>query len=292
MCGSGFRKSVLVAVAVLLFALAASGPAFAQDDPNSGSLTFTGGFDMPSIYYFRGIRQDTDPGFTLWPFGDVGLSLASGDGPVKSATLNVGVWNSLHSGSAGLDGTSGRLHYEEDFYAGLSLGLAGGMTLGTTFTAYTSPNGMFNTVKEISVKAAHADLLAPYGLVAVELEGQADAGANEGIYLELGAGPSVPLGGGRATLAIPTKVGLSLRDYYEGFDEFGVAEDSRFGFFSVGGLLTFPITAMPTRFGAWNVHGGADFLVFGDRTELINMNKDGETSKNRVVGLFGIGVTY
>ena len=48
------------------------------------------------------------------------------------------------------------------------------------FTAYTSPNDMFSTVKEISFKVAHASKYAPYALVAFEFggdsSGQADGG--------------------------------------------------------------------------------------------------------------------
>ena len=30
-------------------------------DPNPGALTFSGAFDVPTLYYFRGIRQEFDP---------------------------------------------------------------------------------------------------------------------------------------------------------------------------------------------------------------------------------------
>jgi hypothetical protein len=111
-------------------------PAQAQD-PNPGAITLTAGLDIPTLYFFRGIRQETDPKLTLWPYGDVGLALFAGDGGVRSVGVNFGVWNSLHTGSSGLDGPSDKLHYEEDFYATLNLGFGAGVALGTTFTAYT-----------------------------------------------------------------------------------------------------------------------------------------------------------
>ena len=80
------------------------------------------------------------------------MAVYSGDGGLKSVGLNVGSWNSLHTGSAGCDGPSGKLWYEGDFYATLGLGFGGGVSLGTTYTAYTSPNNMFSTVKEIAFK--------------------------------------------------------------------------------------------------------------------------------------------
>ena len=78
----------------------------------------------------------------MFPFGDVGIALYSGDGGVKSAGVNFGIWNSLNTGSSGLDASpKKRIHYEQDFYASLSLGVGGGVTLTPMFTTYTSPNG-------------------------------------------------------------------------------------------------------------------------------------------------------
>jgi hypothetical protein len=269
------------------------GTAFAQapaNDPNPGAITFTGGLDVPSVYVFRGIVQESDPKMTLWPYGDIGLALASGEGAVKSVGLNFGVWNSLQTGSSGTDGPSEKLHYEEDFYTTFSLGFDKGITLGTTFTAYTSPNAMFNTVKELSFKVSKSGMIAPYGVIAFELSdnGAADGyygeGAGKGTYLELGAGPSWSLAGGKATVAIPVKLGMSLSNYYQDLD---TGEDNKFGFFDIGALITLPLSGIPGSFGSWNLHGGVDFLAFGDTTKKIN---SGDGSK--VVGLFGIGVTY
>jgi hypothetical protein len=273
-------------------ALLVSGSALAQaapSDPNLGALTFTGGFDVPTIYYFRGIRQEVKPSITLWPYGDIGLALFSGDGGVKRVGVNFGVWNSLQTGSSGSKGPSARLHYQEDFYTTLALGFGGGVGLATTFTAHTSPNGMFNTIQEISIKMTKTHMGNPYGFVAFELsdKGQADNGTKKGTYLELGAGPSWALMKNGPTLAIPVKVGLSLKDYYQ-----SGTVDNKFGFFDVGGLLTVPLKGVPSRFGSWNVHGGADVLVFGATTKLLNVNAAGEEKKSQVVGLVGIGLRY
>src|SRR5437588_7369991 len=73
-----------------------AGPALAQGSAvNTGALRLTAGVDFPSIYYFRGIRQEVEPKVTLWPYGDVGITLA------KRVSANVGVWNSLNIGSSG-----------------------------------------------------------------------------------------------------------------------------------------------------------------------------------------------
>ena len=123
-CGKA-RCQALVAGGVVL-CLTAS-PAWAQGsaDPNPGNLTLTGGIDFLNAYLFRGIPQD-DTGVVMWPYGDLGIALHSGDGMFKSIGVNVGLWNSLHTGDAGLDGPSGKLWYESDFYATFGLGFGEG----------------------------------------------------------------------------------------------------------------------------------------------------------------------
>jgi hypothetical protein len=96
--------------------------------------------------------------------------------------------------------------------------------------------------------------------------------------------PSWPLAG-PVTFAMPVKVGLSLKDYYE----FG-GVDYTFGFFDVGGLVTVPISKIPVSFGSWNVHGGVDYLRLGDGAVGLGLGTDGK--KNQAVVMGGIGMTY
>jgi hypothetical protein len=285
----GAARLALASAMIVLLASASVRAQAATSDPNRGALTFTGGLDLPTVYFFRGIRQEVTPSITLWPYGDIGLALFSGSGGMKSVGVNFGVWNSLQTGSSGLKGPTARLHYQEDFYTTLALGFGGGVGLATTFTTRTSPNGLFNTIREMSLKVTKAHMGNPYALVAFELsdKGQADGGSKKGTYLELGAGPSWALRKDGPTLAIPVKVGLSLKNYYE-----SGTVDNTFGFFDVGGLLTMPLKFVPGRFGAWNIHGGADVLVFGPTTKLLNVNAAGEVKKSQVVGLVGIGLRY
>jgi len=279
-----------IAVASILLAFVAA-PAAAQEppDPNPGSLTLTASMDFLNAYMFRGIRQD-DTEVIMWPAADLGIAVYSGDGGVKSVGVNVGTWNSLHTGAAGSDGPSGKLWYEGDFYATLGLGLGGGVGVSTTYTAYTSPNNLFSTVKEIAFKLGVDDsvylgaaALKPYALLARELDtapglGQADAGLNAGTYLEFGVAPG--WAGEAASLAFPLKVGLSAGDYYE-----LAGADHTFGYFSVAGIATVPLGGT-TSFGAWNLHGGVEFQALGETTEAIN--GDG----HKVIGSIGIGLAY
>lgn len=291
-------KTISVSMAIAMCALLLAGPAAAQTstvpapatvstpppDSNPGSITFTGNVDVlaGTPYIFRGIVQEADPKLTLWPSGDIGIAVFSGTGALKSASVNFGVWNSLQTGSSGLDNDVDKLHYEEDFYAALGLGFSKA-AFTTTYTAYTSPNGLFGTVQEIAFKVAVTHKVAPYVVLAQELGAVgADGGSNKGTYVEVGIGPSWPVGGGKATIAIPVKLGLSANNYYE---LSGV--DNKFGFFDIGALVTVPLTGIPASYGAWNFHIGGDAFVFGETTKAINAGK-----KSKGVFLFGFGVAY
>jgi hypothetical protein len=287
----------LALVLLLAVPAAAQAPA-ASTDPNPGKMTLTGSFDGVSTYMFRGIRQHST-GIALWPVADLGLAVYSGDETLKSATVNVGTWNSLHTGDTGQDGPTGKLWYESDFYSKLNLGFGGGTSVAALYTAYTSPNNAFTTVKEIAFQLSVDDsaylgkaALKPYALVAFEFDtepgvGQADGGADAGRYLEVGVAPGYS--GSRASLAVPVKVGLSLANYYElntGTAAAPVFEDHTFGYFSIAGLVTVPLGGT-TSFGAWNVHGGIEFQALGDTTKALN-GGDGQ----RVIGSVGIGFSY
>ena len=203
----------------------------------------------------------------------------------------VGSWNSQHTGDTGTDGPSGKLWYESDFYATLGFGFGRAVSLATTYTAYTSPNNTFSTVKEVMVKLAVDDsarlgkgAVKPYPIIAQELDtsaglGQADGGEKAGTYFELGIAPGYT--GSRFSLAVPVKAGFSLNNYYE-----LEGTDHPFGFLSVGGVVTVPLGST-TKFGGWNVHGGVELQTLGDATASFN---GGDRSK--VIGSIGIGFSY
>jgi hypothetical protein len=258
-------------------------PAPAPPAANTGAIKLTAGIDVPSLYYFRGIRQEADPKVTLWPYGDVGITLMSADKGLKSVAVNFGVWNSLHTGTSGSGNATGTsIHYEEDFYSTLTLGFSGA-AFSAKYIAYTSPNELYTTDKEVDFQVTGTQKFAPYGLVAVELgKGEADGGSKKGTYVEFGVAPSWPLGKSPATFAIPVSVGLSAKDYYEGSDG-----DSKFGFVDVGALVTVPFSKVPAKFGSWNVHFRGDYFGFGDTTKAFNKDK-----ANGYVGMLGLGLSY
>ena len=300
------RVGMLSLLTALVLAVCSIAPAAAQDaDPNPGAITIAGAVDFTNVYMFRGIRQD-DTGVITQPYFDLGVALHSADAGLKSVGVNFGTWNSLHSGDTGSksDETGfgcacGKLWYESDFYATLGLGFSG-VSVGTTYTAYTSPNNGFTTVKELSFKVTGDDsgalgraAMHPWAVLAFEMDtalnrGQADGGAKAGKYLELGVAPG--FAGARASLAVPIKFGLSMGDYYElnvGTPQVADYQDNKFGFFSIAPTVTVPFSAMPTSFGSWNLHASYEFQKLGDTTTAFN---GGEDTKN--IGLVGIGFSY
>jgi hypothetical protein len=295
----GMRSVSLFGNAVL-FLVIASLPLQAQDagtpDSNPGAITVTAAADGVSTYMFRGIRQNTT-GVAIQPSVDVGVSfLSGGTEGLSSVGLNIGTWNSLHSGDTGADAPSGNMWYEQDFYTTLSLGL-GATSVATSFTAYTSPNAGFTTVREISFRVAYDDsplsgraALRPFGIIAFEFlaepgVGQADGGEAAGTYLELGIAPAVAAG--PVTLALPVRLGMSLSNYYELRGPTGsVVSDQRFGYFSVTGFGSVPL-GQPSRFGAFNLHGGIEYQRLGDTTRAFNGG-----DQNKAIWSFGLGMTY
>jgi hypothetical protein len=264
------------AMAVLGVVLTAS-PAWAQDPPPV--VVVTGALDVVNQYNFRGIRQNSE-GVSIWPYVDFGFTPYRGDGSLKTVGLNLGTWNAFHSQINEDDFGTGNKWYESDLYATLGLGF-GATALAFTYTSYTSPADLFSHVKELAVKLSFDDsaalgsgALKPYGLVAFELDdaGQADAGDAKGTYLEFGVAPGYA--GSRASLAVPIKVGLSASDYYE----FGLPEDSKFGYFSIAGIVTVPLGAHA------NIHFGGEFQAFGDNLKTYN---DQDT-----VGIGSIGLGF
>jgi hypothetical protein len=272
-----------LAMMVLAVVLTAAPPAWAQDPP---PVVVTGGLDLVNQYNFRGIRQNTE-GVSIWPYVDFGFTPFRGDGGLKTVGINLGTWNAFHSQINEDDFGTGNKWYESDLYATVGLGFSQG-ALAVTYTSYTSPADLFAHVKELAVKlsgpAAVGGLsLAPYALVAFELsdDGQADAGAAKGTYLELGVAPG--FSGASASLAVPIKVGLSASDYYE----FG-GEDETFGYLSIGGIVTVPMGAHA------NIHGGVEFQTFGDTVKAYNGFGDDplDPSGSAVIASIGLGFAF
>ena len=273
-----------VLLAVLAAVALTAGTASAQ---NEGRVSVGAGIDFSTSYYFRGIVQETG-GFIAQPYLEGGLSLYAGDN--GSVSFAAGTWNSLHSRTDDgfVGGGAPGIYYENDFYAGLGFGFAGGWGADVTYTAYMSPRGSWGTTKELAIGLSHDDVIAPYVTLAFEMSGGAEGGPNEGSYLELGIEPSLPLEDAPVSVSFPVAVGLSLSDYYEYAMPSGMVEDGGFGFFNIGASLGIPISGIPEEWGSWEFAAGVQLLFFGDALKVINGSDDGVEP----IAIFGLSLGY
>jgi hypothetical protein len=264
------------AAAPVATADAATVDAAAQEPaPGPKRVVVTTGFDFATAYMFRGIYQE-DSGTVAPVYADVAVNLDRG------VTLNFGNWSSLHSGPSG-HGGHGNAWYESDYYGSATFTF-GKVKPGVLYTSYTSPNDVFATVHELAGVLAYDDSsspfpLSPKAILGFELGGgQADGGANRGTYLELGIKPALKAAP-KLTVYVPVKVGLSVKDYYE-----GATGSNRFGYFDTGIIASVPLSFGG---GSWEVHGGVDFLWLGDNMALLNSGDD-----FKPVGIIGMTFTY
>ena len=269
---SFLKQAQSVAVDLARTSTAVAAQAAPADEPPP--VKVTGGIDFPSLYMFRGIRQEFDPALTVQPFVNVAF-IAS-----PAATINVGSWNSLHTGSTS-DGPGS--YYESDFYVSGAF-TSGAVTTTALYTAYMSPADAFGTVHELAFTAAFSDSessfpMAPAVTVAFELgDNTADGGPEgKGVYLEFGATPTIPTGEA-FTLTVPIKLGFSLKDYYENPE---TGEDSKFGYFSIG------LAALKSLTPNLDIHGSLLVYALGDTLKLFN---NGDAAQ--VVGSVGLGFSF
>ncbi|MCI0483280.1 MAG: hypothetical protein L0Y78_01725 [candidate division NC10 bacterium] len=282
-----------LALAGLFLHTAAAQAAEEEKGPNKGNVSVGVGVEFPTAYFFRGILQEDD-GFIAQPFLETNIKVYEGDAPLNSVSAKLGIWNSFQSESPGVpsDPTS---WYEADLYGGLTFGLFDNFQLGVIYTAYISPNNSFGTVQEIAFKIGYDDskLLGPFALspsilIAVELDGQADAGLtpDEGVYLQLGIQPGFKLFEDAkypVSVTFPMTLGLGFDDYYE----FNTGNNSTFGYFDLGLIASVPLAFIPAAYGTWEVHAGVHFFFLGDNLETVN---GGDSFQ--AVGTFGLSMVY
>ena len=281
-------RRVLGAMAVVALAggVLASG---ATAQGNGGKVAGSAGIDFSHAYFFRSIVQERS-GVVVQPYMDMTFSLFEGTEGLNSVTFTIGQWNSLHTGPSGSDGPAANVGawYESDFYTGFGFGVDN-WEFGLTYTTYLSPNDSFGPVKELALSLAVDDsallggfTLSPHVLMAIELSGQADGGASEGVYLELGVEPGLSLSGTPVSVSFPVTLGVSLTDYYEETP----GSDDVFGYADIGVMASAPLP-VPESHGAWEVSGGIHLLSLGGA--LTSFNGDDDL---QAVGTFGFSIGY
>ncbi|MDH3582844.1 MAG: hypothetical protein OER86_01365, partial [Phycisphaerae bacterium] len=205
----------IVAAALLM-------PATAGADEHEGggaNFSVTAGFDVTTAYFFRGLPQENQ-GYIVQPYVELGLQVTD------NLSVNLGMWNSVHenatfaSAAAGSGGADIEDWYEADIYAGFGYQISDRLATSVTWTNLTSPADAFAKINEVAVGFTYDDsgcwdeiseglAMNPHVTVIQELQGQADLGTNEGLYLELGVGPQFNVSEDEGvTLTIPITVGV------------------------------------------------------------------------------------
>ena len=275
--------------ATLVALIVGSVPPVVAAQPSPSRISVATGADFSHAYFFRGIVQERS-GVVAQPFFEVSFNLFEGTEGLNNVSLTVGQWNSLHSGPSGSDGPPANVGawYESDFHTGVSFGVDN-WDFGVTYTTYLSPNDSFGTVKELALNFSFDDsawlgplALSPHIAMAVELDGQADGGGGEGVYVEFGVAPAIPLGESPISLTVPATLGLSLSDYYEETP----GNDSVFGFADIGVVATLPLP-IDGSYGVWEVNGGLHLMTLGAALTAFN-GGDGL----QAVGTFGFNLEY
>jgi hypothetical protein len=265
----------------------------AEEKVNTGRLALSLGVDWASAYFFRGIAQEVG-GANFQPYASVAFKLVDHVGPLTALTATPGIWNNWHAGGGTLvEPVDPKFWYESDLYFTLAATLFENLTLGLTYTAYTSPNDSFGTVQELGLSLSLNDskwlgafALNPSLFVGGELTGQADAGHARGVYLQLGITPSytfAPESAYPLTVSFPVTLGLSAGNYYE----FGTGDNPAFGYVQFGPVFAVPMSFIPKSFGTWAVKGALELLFLGDTLQAVN---DGEAFKP--IGRIGISLVY
>jgi len=253
----------------------------AQDEAGD-SISLSLGTEVASAYYFRGIPQENQ-GILHQPGLEIGFGLFEWEsGPVQSLGLSVGTWNSFHHDRSSRSGGGANPWYESDLYVGASLGLAGGLEFGATYTYLYGPNaaGLFAEELAFSLSFDESVLLGdalgglslgPSVTLVQEVAGGSDGlgrAGDLGTYLEIGIEPAFDIDitdDFAISLSAPLTVGLDVDDYYETT----TGEDSLFGFFQAALAVSVPLPFIPKRLGSWSLGGSVNLLVLGEPAQDI-----------------------
>ena len=260
--------------------------------PNTGRLSFSGGTDFTTAYFFRGYNQE-DQGVIGQPY--LTLFAKFSDDDAFKVTGYVGTWNSVHSESTLADAGAGpNSWYESDFLAGVDIA-SGAFTVGFVYTLYTYPNGAFDSIQELGVKLAWDDsefqegrlgfALKPYVAAYAET---GDRNGSEDWYGEIGIAPGVYTfnedGRYPVAISVPLTAGFSLKDYY--FDEDG--DEEILGYASAAVTASVPLAFIPADYGAWNLTGTFQYLYLNaEGLQAANGGDDYE-----LIGKLGIAFAY
>ncbi len=216
------------------------------------------GINFVSEYISRGLVLENQ-GAIAQPFADLYFRLYQGDGFINKVSLNLGVWNSIHSHVQGSGSTSGHW-YEFDYTAGVAVTFAKNFTGTLSYFEFISPADAFTTARMLNFNLAYDDTdllgafaLHPHVVALAELDGAAGLQDN-GFYFEAGIAPSYsPCKA--LTFTLPVTAGFGDKKFYAG---------DNFGYVSGGVTATAPLTFIPSCYGTWTANAGYTYYYLGN----------------------------
>ncbi len=271
-----------------------STPKMLADAAAPRRISADAGVTFTTDYISRGIQLENQ-GLIAQPYGNIYFTAFEGSGTMSKLTLFGGVWSSLHSEHTGASPTSFvESWFEFDWDVGFAIDI-GKFNLNVMYIEFLSPNDAFGTARNLQLKLSYNDSdskfpISPYAIVFFELDGKAGTGRDEGIYVELGIAPGIPLGSGAnaAKLTFPIYVGLGFSDFYGNAD----GDDETFGYAAAGVVYSTPIPFLSDAgYGAWTFSVGGYFYYFGEGTQDAN-EAIGTDTEYDFVGSMSIGVAF
>jgi hypothetical protein len=233
--------------------LADQSPQAAQD---TAGLSFSGGIDVPSAYYFRGYRQ-ADQGLILQPYLNIFTACPCGDVIVRPY---VSLFHSRHFDS------DNPMADMSDVMVG-TVASDSAWSLDARYAYFTMNQFMRSSVHELGAKLSY-DLLSlcrePGAVSPLALRPFAgayfdlfDEEGTEDIFLTVGLEPAWrwELAGQKIGMSLPIEWGLSGDDYYlqsDGSNDF-------FGYFSAT-LTTSVVLPVPAACGRWFLNASGQYL--------------------------------
>jgi hypothetical protein len=283
-----------------------SGRLVQTETPNDGNAHLDLNVDVQNTDYYRGAFAGVTGGLDDYAVGiDPALAFTLFDqGDVSAVRFNLvlGVENRVSGAAPFGDQAEGpRIWYRANPYLGGVFEAGPGFRLGMVYTAYTSPNGVFDTRQEVAMTAGFGNnrnflgRLQPYALVAMQLDEGPDN--SQGGYAEAGFRPQFDLadtGAGEFQLEAPVFAGVAFDDYY------GQTNDNYPLFVRAGLRGSMGLGMVSSDYGTWRLTAGADMLWREDSlTEVVfDPRADTPVPVNDVgnnyvwTGLLGLDIAY
>jgi len=254
----------LAASALAALALLGSPSASLAQEEAESRFSGVAQLDLTNAYYFRGILNEKR-GLIAQPWGEVYANLYSSEtGLIRDVTVGFGVWLSIHSEET-LAANSPPSLYEADYYPLISMDLAGGFNLLTTYYFYDSPNGAWDeAVQELNFKLSYDDSeslgLSPWVNLAIETFSSSSP-STSGSAMQFGIAPTL-FENDTFSLTGSAEVGITFDDYYDGLSS--DTNENTFGYANLGVAVGVPIT------DTWSTSLGFKYFLFGDDLQEVN----------------------